>query len=379
MNEKAAKQFKSALTGLMLEGQEFFASLALRLPLVQSDSIETAATDGTKILYNPLYVLKLSRDAQKALLCHEVLHVANGHCWRIGARERIKANYAMDYAINPIISSQKGLTLPPGALLNPQFAGMSFEQIYRLLPDNPGKGKGKGKGPGQGGVDCLPAPKDTKAGGGNGMNEQDWKQAVIQAAKESQKKGSMPAGFDRLINQIKYPACRDLIGALLEFCSRSARDDYSMRRPNRRHIPAGIIMPELYSVACPPIVACVDTSGSVDSDLLDTYRGALQRVLEECKPERLAVISCDSDIHRVDEYDEGDIVGAKFPGGGGTDFRPALTKAAEYEPTAAVYLTDTYGTFPDKAPEFPVLWVVVDGEGTRTRVPPEMGETIWIE
>src|ERR1700733_13187868 len=289
MNVQAQKQMKNALTGLILEGQEFFASLALRMPLVQDKSIETAATNGQMIKYNPDYVLTLSRDAQKALLCHEVMHVACGHIWRIDLRDPAKANIAMDYAINPLIAATKNMTMPPGYLDNPAYHGMSFEQIYRLLPDRPGGGGNDQPGgggndqPGGGGQDVQPAPGESKPDPqGNGMTEQDWKQAIMQAAKQAQAHGVMPAGFERLLNQIKYPACRDLVAALLEFCSRTARDDYSFRRPNKRHVARGLVLPELYSVTCPPIVACVDTSGSVYDELLEDYRGALQRVLDEC-------------------------------------------------------------------------------------------------
>jgi predicted metal-dependent peptidase len=378
MNQQAQKQMKNALTGLMLEGQEFFASLALRMPLVQDLNIETCTTNGQMIRYNPDYVLKLSRDAQKALLCHEVMHVACGHMWRIDLRDPAKANLAMDYAINPLIAATKGMTLPPGYLVDAQYAGMPFEQIYRLLPDQPGGG-GNDQ-PGGGGQDVQPSPGDSNPDpDGNGMTEQDWKQAIMQAAKQAQQQGVMPAGFERLLNQIKYPACRDLVAALLEFCSRTARDDYSFRRPNKKHIARGLVLPELYSVTCPPIVACVDTSGSVYDELLEDYRGALQRVLDECKPETLAVISCDSAIHSVAEYAEGDLVVGKFPGGGGTSFVPALERAAEYEPTAAVYFTDTYGEFPDEPPTFPVLWCVFDSAGDRRHVPANMGECIFLE
>ncbi|RLI43478.1 hypothetical protein DRO59_01005 [Candidatus Bathyarchaeota archaeon] len=49
-----------------------------------------------------------------------------------------------------------------------------------------------------------------------------------------------------------------------------------------------------------------------------------------------------------------------------TDFRPIFEDVEErrLKPTILVYFTDGYGAFPEKAPPYPVLWVVVEGPGT---------------
>ena len=56
--------------------------------------------------------------------------------------------------------------------------------------------------------------------------------------------------------------------------------------------------------------------------------------------------------------------GKPFPpiqihGGGGTDFRPVFEeiKKRGVQPQFLVYLTDGYGTYPDIAPDYPVLWL----------------------
>jgi hypothetical protein len=60
------------------------------------------------------------------------MHVANGHCWRKGAREHGRWNDACDHAINPIVLSS-GMQLPKGALQDPRFSGKSAEEIYGAL------------------------------------------------------------------------------------------------------------------------------------------------------------------------------------------------------------------------------------------------------
>ena len=55
----------------------------------------------------------------------------------------------------------------------------------------------------------------------------------------------------------------------------------------------------------------------------------------------------------------------KPQGGGGTSFVPFFDKVAQrwdgQTQGVCVYLTDGYGSFPDTAPELPVLWVVTPG------------------
>ena len=54
----------------------FFATLLMFADTEVSQAIDTAATDGKKILLNESFVLDLSNDEFDGLLVHEVLHMA---------------------------------------------------------------------------------------------------------------------------------------------------------------------------------------------------------------------------------------------------------------------------------------------------------------
>lgn len=109
--------------------QPFFGALALRLRLVEDRCCKTVWVDGVSLGYNPAYVEKITDLELQAVLCHDVLHVANGHCWRRGDRDFEDWNDACDYAINPILV-ESDFQLPADAFLDPQFAGQCAEQIY---------------------------------------------------------------------------------------------------------------------------------------------------------------------------------------------------------------------------------------------------------
>ncbi|HEV2448736.1 MAG TPA: VWA-like domain-containing protein [Candidatus Sulfopaludibacter sp.] len=370
-----ARRVKEALVDLLLM-QPFFASLALRLNIIPDAEAETAWTDGVSLAYSPAFVAGLSRAEITGLMAHEVMHVANGHPWREEGRDHGRWNQACDYAINPVVTGA-GMKLPPNALVNRDFEGLSSEAIYPRLPVPPASesgGQPASADPGRCG-EVRPAPGGAEA---RAESQQQWQSAVLQAAQAARDRGTLPAGIDRICSEIAQPPCRNLVAAIMEWAQRMARTDYSYTRPNRRYLPHGLYMPSLRSTALPPIVAAIDTSGSIDERLLHEYRAALQTVLDECRPESLLTMDCDAAVHSVTEFAPGDQVTCRFAGGGGTDFRPVFDRVAadKLEPAGLIYFTDQAGVFPYTAPEYPVLWVVIDTDGARNTAP--WGETIWL-
>ena len=57
----------------------FFASLALFAESVITEDIETAATDGRRLLFNPKFMAKHTPAEQLGVLVHELLHAALRH------------------------------------------------------------------------------------------------------------------------------------------------------------------------------------------------------------------------------------------------------------------------------------------------------------
>lgn len=106
-------------------------------------------------------------------------------------------------------------------------------------------------------------------------------------------------------------------------------------------------------------VVILDTSGSMFADrkLMET---CIREIWTICKRVNtvLTVIFADAGVAEVIEIGEAyQLIHTLVPkGGGGTDFRPALAKAEEFNPDLTIYLTDLCGTFPEKAPRKPVIW-----------------------
>jgi predicted metal-dependent peptidase len=82
-----AVRIQKARTALLLD-HPFFGSLLFRLGARPTTSIQTMATDGISLFYNPDFVDTLNAAELIGTLAHEVLHPALQHHTRQGDRNR---------------------------------------------------------------------------------------------------------------------------------------------------------------------------------------------------------------------------------------------------------------------------------------------------
>jgi len=132
-NLSPAVRIQKARTALLLD-HLFFGSLPFRLGARPTTSIQTMATDGISLFYNPDFVETLNAAELIGTLAHDVLHPALQHHTRRGGRDRKRWNMACDFAINPLLLDA-GLTLPKDVLIDHRFRGMSAERIYNLIEE----------------------------------------------------------------------------------------------------------------------------------------------------------------------------------------------------------------------------------------------------
>jgi predicted metal-dependent peptidase len=350
---KEATKMTRARADLVISNP-FFGVLALRMRMLIDNDIPTACTDGVTIRYNEEFVDSLSHPEVKGLLAHELLHCALLHQSRRGSREPMKANVAMDYAINPICVDS-GFTLPANALIEQKFKDKTFEEIYTLLPDLPTWAMSCGM-----------------VSDGTPESEGEWKIAVAQAAHVARQAGKLPQSLERFIDEIISPQIpwRDV---LRRFITEKSTDDYSWSRPNRRHIAAGLYLPTAWSENMGPIVIGVDTSGSIGQSELNVFGSEINAIIQDAAPSKTYVVYCDARVNHVDVFEKGDEVVLSPHGGGGTDFSPVFdwVEKEGIQPKCLVYLTDLYGSFPEE-PSFPTLWACV------TELEAPFGETLRI-
>ncbi len=352
----------SARTALLLD-QPFFGVLALQLVLVERTDIPTMATDGVHLFFSPSFLDTLSRDETIAVICHEVLHCAAGHCWRKDGRDHQQWNIACDYAINPIVADAS-MKLPAGALLDAQWQGKSAEYVYARLPQQPPQAKGQGQGNGNGCGEVLDAPA-TDEDGNAAPTAADWQQIAAQAVQAAKVRGKLPASLARTFGTLVQPIV-DWRSLLRRFVTETTTSDYSWSQPNRRYLHVPLYLPQLHAHACGPIAIAIDTSGSIDDTLLRQFASEVNAIAQDLQPARVDLLWCDARLHRVDTFERGEAVTFKPIGGGGTDFSPVFDyydDNPDMAPACLVYLTDLQGSFPSDAPTYPVLWACTYAAG----------------
>jgi predicted metal-dependent peptidase len=366
---KARESITKARSSLVLTAP-FFASLALKMKLIEDSTCKTMWTDGVAMGYNPKFVESLPLEQVKGLICHEVMHVACNHNTRRGQRDHEKWNMACDYAVDPIVK-EAGF-IQPWESIDPKYHNWEAERIYNDLfqdhnDNSPQYSAGQNHNNqdneypcGYGEVRDLPGKNGGKASKAEKRQvEQEQKVAVQQALQVTKSQGALPESLERLINEITEPKVpwREV---LARFLTENARNDYSWQRPNPRFIQQGLYLPELKNPELGLVALLVDTSGSISQQDLNDFASEILGILAVYKTE-LMVIYVDAAVQGFDVISSDDTeLNLELKGGGGTDYRPGFTwlQEAGHQPTAVVYMTDGYcRSFPDE-PDFPTLWAL---------------------
>jgi predicted metal-dependent peptidase len=394
----------------MVMSQPFYAALALRLNRRVDKSSKTAFwTDGVNLGFNPSLVEEMRDDQVMGAMCRLIEGLGHLHHTRREGRDPKMWNKA-SASVCTCITKDCGFELAPEdeQFHSDEWKEKSVESVYRIyeaMPksDNGGddkqdqqEGDGEGSGQGEGEGDQEGEGQGESGSGGNGagsgeirdmpgdalamqQGEQEWKTATFQAARIAEAQGNCPAHAKRLCDELVNPKV-DWRQVLRKFVEQRAKTRYDWSTPNRRYIAQGLFLPSRHSRELGDIVLVMDTSGSIDDEVMKQFAGELGGILEDFPTARVKVLYCDAEV-----YDGGEFTAQDVPfrlegkGGGGTDFRPVFNMIRDEmeTPKAVIYLTDLLGTFPDYEPEYPVLWGVVNRGESYTH--PEFGQCVTVE
>ena len=115
----------------------------------------------------------------------------------------------------------------------------------------------------------------------------------------------------------------------------------------------------------------LDTSGSCSGQIMERFvrelRGMLLEISSEITFENIILMQCDAEIHEEKRFQWAEQLRLeeRYPvfGFGGTSFQPVFTriellrKEENLEPDCLIYFTDGYGEYPEKQPEYPVIFI----------------------
>ena len=371
----------------MLFQQPFFGNLVVRLQIFPADKwLPTMAVDGRYMYYNHAFVDALEMDELVFVFAHEILHLVYDHLGRKGERDHELYNCAADYVVNDELIQCKVGTFPttvPGLhdvkyrdwssekvyddLLKKQKnspnAGKSLEEMLDKLLDEHMNGKGK-----EGNGEPSSGSGNPSVDGPAKMSEEEksqlkaeLKQNIISAA-QTHGIGTLPAGVQRLVNELLAPKMnwRELLQNQLNSIVPA---DYSFLRVNRKGWDLDCILPGMTEQPMLNISVALDMSGSISNDMVQEFLSEVSGIMQQYPMYEIRVFCFDTECYsdRTFSTDNGeDIRTYEAKGGGGTDggciFR--YLKSENVVPSRLVIFTDGYvGDFGDEN-YCPTVWII---------------------
>lgn len=336
-----------AKIGLMSKPDSaFFTTICFSLKHIWDESIPTAATNGSYIKFNTAFFMSLSPEERIFLLIHESMHVAYLHMARLMGRNHQKFNKAADHVINLMLIA-RGFKMPTGGLADPQYIGLNTEEVYDLLPDpDPSKEYDCDIQEGEGTLEEVQA-----------QIEDILIRASIQSKMQNDAPGTIPGEIEIFLQKLldpKLPWNRILSKYLLNF----AKNDYSMRKPNRRFFPKHYL-PSLYNETLMDIAVAADISGSVTDEEFKVIASETHGILKNMRPKEIKLIQFDTEIKSVDSLKTAhDLSQVEFKGRGGTDIDPVLNWTNENKPQLLLVFTDGGFSFSSLTTKVPTIWLI---------------------
>lgn len=385
----------------MLVKYPFFGSVTANVKYVENRNIQTAATNGKIVYYNPDFLEKISEKERIFVIAHEICHIAFNHIIRSKNKNHKIWNIATDAIINALLKKD-GLKIVENAVDIEDAINYNAEELYEKLLKEQANNLGE-----NGNSEISNNQNDENQDVGHdthdmwdetieNKNISDKKSEIEKKQKETEKIGEKES-FNKN-KQEKKKALEDLKKMLSKQIisygnktnentikienigtSKSIIDwryvlrevitydvDWSYKNAT---IEDGVVSANLEEQPMSETEIVLDTSGSINEKLLKNFLRECKNILEHSK---LKVGCFDTKFYGFNEIrNKEDIENMKFQGGGGTDFNIAVGAFSRRVENKIIF-TDGYAQMPNI--ELDVIWIVF---GNRL-VNPKGGKVIQI-
>ena len=387
-----------------------FRELLRPLPVVERTFLET---DGEHLFYQPEYLLGFYEGRQfltvEKRLMHLYLHGILGHFSRRELYEDAKLiDSIMDYQawyIEYRLEERSEWQMPPAVRdlmcgWGEKLPGMSLGEIYRqaklekpleqaLYKAQCGSGFGVDDDHGLWNLPqiFMQIPKvrvskkwtewSEEMFGGEGRTLEEV------AGLLAEERGNYGIGSGQTEMEVEGtgPAKRTYLELLKEFIKNKESGKESMDRFDRNLYCYGmqtygnvaLLEPEegREQKVLQTLYIALDTSGSCSGQTMERFirelRGMLMEISSEITFENIILLQCDTEIHGEKRFQWAKQLQLeeRYPvfGFGGTSFQPVFTRIEQLreeenlEPDCLIYFTDGCGEYPEKPPEYPVIFL----------------------
>lgn len=386
--------------------------------------VKTLCTDGKDIYYNPNFLNSLSFDEQLFVLAHEICHIRSNHILRSKDKNPKLWNIATDAVINTLLKDD-GLLMPQKAVNMPDAIHYSAEEYYEKLLKEQEQNEnssseenqfqsGQAQLSGSNGEEDSKEQNQKKSSQGTGEDEEYnnpsniddhsmWTKALenenndvdsnehneenvdeqelfsqnrkekiknLKKLKDELLRQSMKAGKELGKTEITINDIGDnkplIDWRTLLRKSINVKLRWDTRRPE---VEYGVLVPKLKRKAYPRTEILLDTSGSIDDEMLKNFLRECKYILQNTE---MWVGCFDTKFYGFQKIDtEEDIDKMTFYGRGGTNFEVAVQTFSKRVDNKIIF-TDGIAQMPDTTID--AIWIVFGG----CKIDPKGGKVIYI-
>lgn len=312
------------------------------------DADPVAYSDG-KVLYNSRRMRYLTQDVQSFLIAQQLMHIQLAHQQRGRGKSRRSWEAACSAVVNELLIAD-GFEPPANIRRHREAIGKSAEEMYEILYEEDND-------------DDLIKKEDDEAE--DEASETDVLEAYPNRNKDHQA-GELQGAQ---IREIEDLGLAHAVAGLADLLQPSLQMDFDWFPADR--IRDGVLLEQFKPYPVPHAEILLDTSASIDKDLLRAFVKAVKGLLRE---DAVVKVGCfDTEFYGFHEINsEKDIASLEIRGSGGTNFETAV-KAFTGDAETKIVFTDGYADMPETRCD--AIWLVYSD----TPADPPGGKVIYVK
>lgn len=385
----------------------FLDTALANVPWQERENMNCMASDGQVCYYDPVWVLKTYKNEEKRVArtyLHMLLHCVFAHSFQYGKMDQRLWDMAADIAVENVIMelALPGVTLPQDAdaarklkILREDIGPLTAERIYRYFRNNPISDREWEELTGlfTKDVHSLWQPAENYE-----IGLEQWKKISERIKADLGSFTKQRAGAETLQKNLEETTkdrydYSDILSRFTVMGEDITVNDeefdyiyYTYGLDHYGNLP--LIEPLEYKEThkVKEFVIAIDTSASCKGETVKAFLRKTYSILKSSEnffhKVNVHILQCDNEVRSdvkvtCDEDFENFMKYGKLSGFGATDFRPVFTYLDELKDKGEfenlkglIYFTDGYGIYPERMPDYDVIFAFLDEDENRGAVPP---------
>ena len=313
-----------------------------------SSNTDSVGYRGSRVLYNSFRLRRFSREAQKFLIAGQLMHIQLAHQKRGEGKDPALWDAACSAVVNELLAGD-GFEPPAHVLRRKDAKGISAEEMYMILREEAEE-------------DSASPSEDQPDEAADVTDTSDPPRRDDSITKPGDLQGAQ-------VREIEDPGLAHAVAGLSDLLGSSLQMDYDWFPADR--IRDGMLIEQFRPYPVPHAEILLDTSASIDADLLRAFVKGVKGILRE---DAVVRVGCfDTEFYGFQDIrSEKDIASLEIKGSGGTDFETAV-RAFTGDAETKIVFTDGYADMPSTRCD--AVWLVYSD----MPVDPPGGQVIYVK